>query len=134
MGNSDENEEKSRGQDANLLTRKKEVEVAHPWAEWIEFVVRLAQQNYFDPRRLSEEKVAKSVGIDLSGVKEEIGFDFSMDWTAVRNACTYFCKDRYDILRYEKDIWLDYCWFGVKVVLLNFACISLGQISKKLLF
>lgn len=82
-----------------MLARKKEVEVVHPWPEWIELMERLGQQNYFDHRRLSEDKVAESLEIELSEVKEEVGFDFSRDWTTVRNACMNFGKDRFDIMR-----------------------------------
>ncbi|ONK61543.1 uncharacterized protein A4U43_C08F31050 [Asparagus officinalis] len=103
----DPNKEESKVPDENLFVKKKDVEVVHPWPEWIELMERLGQQNYFDHRRRpSEEIVAESVGIDLSEVKEEVGFDFSRDWNTVRNACMNFGKDRFDILRSlsKKDI------------------------------
>ncbi|KAG6505227.1 uncharacterized protein LOC121985921 [Zingiber officinale] len=78
---------------------RQEVEVVHPWPEWIELIERLSQQNYFDFRRTDEERVAANLSIDLSSIKEEVGFDFSRDWTAVRNACSNFGRDRFDILR-----------------------------------
>lgn len=78
---------------------RKEVELVHPWPEWIELMERLAQQNYFDFRRTDEERVAENLSIDLSRIKEEVGFDFSRDWTTVRNACTNLGRDRFDILR-----------------------------------
>ncbi|XP_008777783.2 uncharacterized protein LOC103697653 [Phoenix dactylifera] len=78
---------------------RKEVELVHPWPEWIELMERLAQQNYFDLRRTDEDRVAENVNIDLSGIKDEVGFDFSRDWITVRNACMNFGRDRFDILR-----------------------------------
>ncbi|URD80948.1 Zn-finger in Ran binding protein [Musa troglodytarum] len=78
---------------------RKEVELVHPWPEWIELMERLAQQNYFDFRRTDEERVAENLSIDLSSIKEEMGFDFSRDWTTVRNACMNLGRDRFDILR-----------------------------------
>ncbi|XP_020101995.1 uncharacterized protein LOC109719632 [Ananas comosus] len=83
---------------------RKEVELVHPWPEWIELMERLAQQKYFDLRRDSgggddEALVAANVPIDLSEVKDEVGFDFSRDWTTVRNACMNFGRDRFDILK-----------------------------------
>ncbi|KAJ8510452.1 hypothetical protein OPV22_000886 [Ensete ventricosum] len=78
---------------------RKEVELVHPWPEWIELMERLAQQNYFDFRRTDEERVAGNLSIDLSMIKVEMGFDFSRDWTTVRNACMNLGRDRFDILR-----------------------------------
>ncbi|XP_010931605.1 uncharacterized protein [Elaeis guineensis] len=78
---------------------RKEVELVHPWPEWIELMERLAWQNYFDLRRTDEARVAENVNIDLSGLKDEVGFDFSRDWITVRNACMNFGRDRFDILR-----------------------------------
>lgn len=77
---------------------QREVEVVHPWPEWIELMERLASQNYFDYRRVEEDRVASNVGIDLSGVKE-MGFDLTRDWAAVRTACMNFGRDRFDILK-----------------------------------
>ncbi|PKA59284.1 Zinc finger protein VAR3, chloroplastic [Apostasia shenzhenica] len=76
---------------------KREVEVVHPWPEWIEFMERLARQNYFDYRRVEEDRVAENAGIDLSGVKEEVGLDLTRDWAAVRTASMNFGRDRFDI-------------------------------------
>ncbi|KAG1365197.1 Zinc finger protein [Cocos nucifera] len=80
----------------NIL--RKEVEMVHPWPEWIELMERLARQNYFDLRRTDEARVAENVNIDLSGIKDEVGFDFSRDWITVRNACMNFGRDRFDLL------------------------------------
>lgn len=77
---------------------KKEVEVVHPWPEWVEFMERLAQQNYFDPRKKDEDKIIQDLSIDVASFPEE-GFDFSKDWIAVRTACLNFGRDRFDILR-----------------------------------
>ncbi|KAG0501599.1 hypothetical protein HPP92_001671 [Vanilla planifolia] len=78
---------------------RREVEVVHPWPEWIELLERLAGQNYFDYRRVEEEHIAANVGIDLSGVRDEVGLDLSRDWAAVRTACMNFGRDRFDILK-----------------------------------
>lgn len=81
---------------------RREVELVHPWPEWIQLMERLAQQKYFDAGRIekTEEVVAEDAGIDLSSVREEIGFDFSRDWTTVRTGVMNFGRDRFDILRY----------------------------------
>ncbi|KAK8960683.1 hypothetical protein KSP40_PGU013751 [Platanthera guangdongensis] len=77
---------------------QREVELVHPWPEWIDLMERLAGQNYFDYRRVEEDRVASNAGIDLSVVKE-IGLDLTRDWTAVRTACMNFGRDRFDILK-----------------------------------
>ncbi|XP_010241885.1 PREDICTED: uncharacterized protein LOC104586372 [Nelumbo nucifera] len=76
----------------------KEVEFVHPWPEWIEFMERLVQQNYFDHRRRDENKIIQGLSIDVPEFVEE-GFDFTRDWFAVRTACLNFGRDRFDILR-----------------------------------
>lgn len=82
---------------------RREVELVHPWPEWIELMERLAQQRYFDLGRTGgadEASMAAAVPMDLSEVSEEAGFDFSRDWTTVKNACMNFGRDRFDILKY----------------------------------
>jgi hypothetical protein len=79
-----------------------EVELVHPWPEWIELMERLAQQRYFDigwAGSADEGSVAAAVPMDLSEVNEVVGFDFSRDWTTVKNACMNFGRDRFDILK-----------------------------------
>ncbi|CAM0943448.1 unnamed protein product [Alopecurus aequalis] len=79
---------------------RREVELVHPWPEWIELMERLAQQRYFDLGAADEEsRLAAAVPMDLSEVCEETGFDFSRDWTTVKNACMNFGRDRFDILK-----------------------------------
>ncbi|KAK3126854.1 hypothetical protein QOZ80_7AG0563990 [Eleusine coracana subsp. coracana] len=81
---------------------RREVELVHPWPEWIELMERLVQQKYFDLGRAggaNEGTVAAAVPMDLSEVSEEVGFDFSRDWTTVKNACMNFGRDRFDILK-----------------------------------
>ncbi|PAN10590.1 hypothetical protein PAHAL_2G103700 [Panicum hallii] len=81
---------------------RREVELVHPWPEWIELMERLAQQRYFDLGRAGgadEASMAAAVPMDLSEVSEEAGFDFSRDWTTVKNACMNFGRDRFDILK-----------------------------------
>ncbi|KAM3224157.1 hypothetical protein ACQJBY_057516 [Aegilops geniculata] len=88
---------------ADVLRR--EVELVHPWPEWIELMERLAQQRYFDlggggaGGAGEESRLAAAVPMDLSEVAEESGFDFSRDWTTVKNACMNFGRDRFDILK-----------------------------------
>lgn len=81
---------------------KRDVELVHPWPEWIELMERLAGQKYFElgMKPKDEEQFAKDVGIDLSGIRDDTGYDFSRDWITVRNACMNFGRDRFDILRY----------------------------------
>ncbi|XWS58187.1 hypothetical protein CRYUN_Cryun08bG0013100 [Craigia yunnanensis] len=80
----------------------KDVEVVHPWPEWIELMERLVQQNYFDHKRRDEDKMVEELGFDMSNVVEEVknngGIDFK-DFKAVQTACLNFGKDRFDILR-----------------------------------
>ncbi|KAM0951099.1 putative Zinc finger, RanBP2-type [Dioscorea sansibarensis] len=80
---------------------KRDVELVHPWPEWIELMERLAGQKYFElgTKPKDEEQFAKDVGIDLSGIRDGTGYDFSRDWITVRNACMNFGRDRFDILR-----------------------------------
>ncbi|KAF8394526.1 hypothetical protein HHK36_020736 [Tetracentron sinense] len=80
----------------NLFT--KDVEVVHPWPEWIELMERLVQQNYFDHRRKDEDLMLQNLPIDIAEFQEE-GFDFPRDWSTVRTACFNFGRDRFDILR-----------------------------------
>lgn len=82
------------------VLKKKEVELVHPWPEWIELMERLAKQNYFDLSRVDEQRVSYDVPIDLSECKEEVSLDLSRDWLTMRNACMNFGRDRFDIIRY----------------------------------
>ncbi|KAK9136961.1 hypothetical protein Sjap_007555 [Stephania japonica] len=90
-----QSEEESRKFDLEA----KKVEFVHPWPEWIEWMERLVQQNYFDHRRTDEDKVMRDLSIDVSGMGEELGFDFTRDWNTVRTACLNFGRDRFDILK-----------------------------------
>ncbi|PPD86094.1 hypothetical protein GOBAR_DD16964 [Gossypium barbadense] len=80
----------------------KDMEVVHPWPEWIELMERLVQQNYFDHKRRDEGKMVEELGFDMSNVVEEVkddaGIDFK-DFKTVQTACLNFGKDRFDILR-----------------------------------
>ncbi|XP_006657642.2 uncharacterized protein LOC102715867 [Oryza brachyantha] len=81
---------------------RREVELVHPWPEWIELMDRLAQQKYFDlggAGGADEGCMAAAVPMDLAEVAQETGFDFSRDWTTVKNACMNFGRDRFDILK-----------------------------------
>ncbi|WOG84359.1 hypothetical protein DCAR_0103542 [Daucus carota subsp. sativus] len=76
----------------------KEVELVHPWPEWIELMERLVQQNYFDHKRKDEDKMIEDLGFKMEEVVDQ-GFDFTRDWRTVQTACLNFGKDRFDILR-----------------------------------
>ncbi|KAE8711522.1 putative ankyrin repeat domain protein [Hibiscus syriacus] len=80
----------------------KEVEVVHPWPEWIELMDRLVQQNYFDHKRRDDGKMVEELGFDMTNfveeVKDDAGIDFK-DYKTVQTACINFGKDRFDILR-----------------------------------
>ncbi|KAJ7977968.1 Zinc finger protein VAR3, chloroplastic [Quillaja saponaria] len=78
---------------------KKKVELVHPWPEWIEFMERLVQQNYFDHRRKDEDKMVQDLGFDMAEAAEDIDFDFTKDFKTVQTACLNFGKDRFDIFR-----------------------------------
>ncbi|KAI3810540.1 hypothetical protein L1987_20157 [Smallanthus sonchifolius] len=85
----------------------KEVELVHPWPEWIELMERFVQQNYFDCRRKDEDRLISDSrfgdgGGGGGGVMVEVmeeGFDFTRDWKTVQTAGLSFGKDRFDILR-----------------------------------
>lgn len=80
---------------------RKEVELVHPWPEWIEFMERLVKQNYFDHRRKDEVKMVKDLGFSdvVEDVVDDVGIDFN-DFKTVQTACLNFGKDRFDILRF----------------------------------
>ncbi|KAL0449540.1 UNVERIFIED_CONTAM: hypothetical protein Slati_1510400 [Sesamum latifolium] len=82
---------------------KKEVELVHPWPEWIELMERLVQQNYFDHRRKDEDGMIEGLGFDLSGAATEDhkGLDFTRDFRTVQAAVVNFGRDRFDILRFS---------------------------------
>ncbi|XP_026449411.1 uncharacterized protein LOC113349629 [Papaver somniferum] len=90
----EEEEERKKKEKASLI--KKEIEIVHPWPEWIELMERLIQQKYFDHNSNGDEdKIAQeNVAIDA-----EDGFDFTRDLTTVRYAFVKFGRDRFDILR-----------------------------------
>ncbi|CAN6724641.1 unnamed protein product [Malus baccata var. baccata] len=86
------------------VVAKQEVEVVHPWPEWIELMERLVQQNYFDHRRVDEDRMVQDIGFDPSEAdfpaeEDARGIDFK-DFKAVHTACLNFGKDRFDIIRY----------------------------------
>lgn len=89
----------SKGVSDSLLSSKREVELSHPWPEWVELMERLVQQNYFDHRRKDEDKMLENSGFSLSEMVEEDGFDFTRDLKTVLNAVLNFGSDRFDILR-----------------------------------
>ncbi|GMI94514.1 Organelle Zinc finger 2, slow embryo development1 [Hibiscus trionum] len=80
----------------------KEVEVVHPWPEWIELMQRLVQQNFFDHKMRDDDKMVEELGFDTTNVVEQVkddaGIDF-MDYKTVQTACINFGKERFDILR-----------------------------------
>ncbi|KAL6509721.1 hypothetical protein OROGR_023031 [Orobanche gracilis] len=45
-----------------------ELEVVHPWAEWVELMERLVQRNYFDDSRKDEHIMVQVMGFDASEV------------------------------------------------------------------
>lgn len=87
------------GENAGLLNGKKEVELVHPWPEWIELMERLVQQNYFDHKRKDEEGMIENLGFNLPEMVEEQGFDFTRDFKTVQTAVLNFGRDRFDIMR-----------------------------------
>uniref|UniRef100_A0A2P2IUY3 DNA polymerase n=1 Tax=Rhizophora mucronata TaxID=61149 RepID=A0A2P2IUY3_RHIMU len=93
------------GVELNVMKKKKELEVVHPWPEWIELMERLVQQNYFDHKRINEDRMVKDLGFNLDEDgndggcgDDDIGIDLK-DYKTVQTACLNFGKDRFDILR-----------------------------------
>ncbi|KAL9253427.1 Zinc finger protein VAR3, chloroplastic-like protein [Drosera capensis] len=89
--------------ESGLGLMKREVELAHPWLEWVGFMERLVHQNYFDVRRKDEDGMIEGLGsggreFDMSEIVEE-GLDFTRDFRTVQTAVLNFGKDRFDILR-----------------------------------
>ncbi|KAJ6928783.1 hypothetical protein NC652_012812 [Populus alba x Populus x berolinensis] len=83
--------------------KRKEVELVHPWPEWIELMERLVQQHYFDPSRKVADNMVESLGPAVAGIGNEsdgdgVGIDFN-NFRAVQTACINFGKDRFDIFR-----------------------------------
>ncbi|KAK4273457.1 hypothetical protein QN277_021854 [Acacia crassicarpa] len=91
--------EATREEEKREELAKKDLEVVHPWPEWIELMERLVQQNYFDHRRRDEDKLVQDLGFDPAEVADDAGFDFTKDFKSVQTACLNFGKDRFDILR-----------------------------------
>lgn len=87
------------GENVGLLNGTKEVELVHPWPEWIELMERLVQQNYFDHKRKDEEGMIENLGFNLPEMVEEQGFDFTRDFKTVQTAVLNFGRDRFDIMR-----------------------------------
>lgn len=86
----------------SVLGVKKELELVHPWPEWIELMERLVQQNYFDLRRKDEDKMVQELGFDAAvgaAQSDASGLDFK-DFRTVQTACLNFGKDRFDIFRF----------------------------------
>ncbi|CAN4108759.1 unnamed protein product [Withania somnifera] len=88
---------KNDGVDGGLVS--KNVELVHPWPEWIELMERLVQKNYFDHKRKDEDKMIEDLGFNVADVAEDEGFDFTRDWKTVQTAILNFGRDRFDILR-----------------------------------
>ncbi|XP_057439384.1 uncharacterized protein LOC130731185 [Lotus japonicus] len=78
---------------------KKEVELVHPWPEWIQLMERLVHQNYFDHKRTDEDKMVQDLGFEPPKVVDDAGLDFTKDLKSVLEACLNFGRDRFDILR-----------------------------------
>lgn len=79
---------------------KKEVELVHPWPEWIQLMERLVHQNYFDHKRTDEDKMVQDLGFEPPKVVDDAGLDFTKDLKSVLEACLNFGRDRFDILRF----------------------------------
>ncbi|KAJ0007196.1 hypothetical protein Pint_30001 [Pistacia integerrima] len=71
----------------------KEVELVHPWPEWIELMERLVKQNYFDHRRKDEDKMVKDLGFEDGVEESDVGIEFG-NFRTVQTACINFGKDR----------------------------------------
>ena len=80
---------------------KNEVEVVHPWPEWIELMEWLVAKNYFDHRRKDEDKMIQELGFNApqDAPADSAGLDFK-NFKLVQTACLNFGKDRFDILRF----------------------------------
>ncbi|EPS72459.1 hypothetical protein M569_02297, partial [Genlisea aurea] len=81
---------------------KRDVELVHPWPEWIELMERLVQQNYFDHRRKDEDGMLEGLGIevpDAESKEESLPANFAQHFKTVQTAMVNFGRDRFDILR-----------------------------------
>ncbi|CAA0816818.1 zinc finger (Ran-binding) family protein [Striga hermonthica] len=81
---------------------KREVELVHPWPEWVELMERLVQQNYFDHRRKDEDGMMEGLGFDVPEATTEEDnrrLDFTRNFKTVQSAIVNFGRDRFDILR-----------------------------------
>ena len=103
MNSADSEPREAEPQRPSKAQAKSELELVHPWPEWIELMERLVQQNYFDHRRKDEDKMIHDLGFDSSlpgnsRVSDSSGLDFK-NFKLVQTACLNFGKDRFDILR-----------------------------------
>ncbi|KAK7337812.1 hypothetical protein VNO77_18399 [Canavalia gladiata] len=80
---------------------KKEVEFVHPWPEWIQLMEMLVHLNYFDHKRIDEDKLVHGLGFHPPEVADVdvARVDVTKDFKTVHMACLNFGKDRFDILR-----------------------------------
>ncbi|KOM57200.1 hypothetical protein LR48_Vigan11g023200, partial [Vigna angularis] len=77
---------------------KKVVELVNPWLVWIQLMEMLVHQNYFDHRRMDEDKMVLDSGFNPPVVAK--GFDFTKDFKSNHMACLNHGRDRFDILRF----------------------------------
>ncbi|GER55203.1 zinc finger (Ran-binding) family protein [Striga asiatica] len=94
--------EKSEALLSDRSGAKKEVELVHPWPEWVELMERLVQQNYFDHRRKDEDGMMEGLGFHVPEATAEEDnrlLDFTRNFKTVQSAIVNFGRDRFDILR-----------------------------------
>lgn len=85
----------------------REVEVSHPWPEWVHFMGLLFRKGYLDR---SNVQVVHGSSYSFSAPK---------DSNSIRTACLNFARDRFDIVR----LWYRYIYFClILIVSSNVSC------------
>lgn len=93
LTDSSDDEEEEKGGRASST----QVEICHPWSEWIEFVDRLVEGEYLSPRRANEGEAN-----DDDDVVDEVHSGNAEDvrvLKGLRSACKRFGRERFDIIR-----------------------------------
>lgn len=88
----DDDEEEKGGQASSA-----QVEICHPWPEWIELVDRLVEGKYLSPKGANEGEANDDVDVadEVRGGNEE---DVRV-LKSLRSACKRFGRERFDIIR-----------------------------------
>ncbi|XP_010916201.1 uncharacterized protein [Elaeis guineensis] len=91
--------EEGRGAAVASAGRGREVEISHPWPEWVELMERLLKKGYLDRTAFQRASPASSLSA-------------SKDSNHIRTACLNFARNHFDLIRYlsRRDIRIIVKW------------------------